>query len=81
MHSSITSSIARTRAPLPAFNSAPRDVAGAGDSLLTCASLALAVGADLWQTAYLGSLAAAWQVGRVGNSPLCASQILEELQL
>ncbi|HZE96156.1 MAG TPA: PfkB family carbohydrate kinase [Planctomycetota bacterium] len=66
---------------LPAFNTAPRDVAGAGDSLLTCSSLALAADADFWQSAYLGSLAAAWQVGRIGNSPLSADQILEELQL
>jgi rfaE bifunctional protein kinase chain/domain len=66
---------------LPAFNTAPRDVAGAGDSLLTCASLALSAGADLWQTAYLGSLAAAWQVGRVGNTPLSSHELVEELQL
>lgn len=32
---------------LPSFNSVPRDVAGAGDSLLTCSSLALAVGASI----------------------------------
>jgi len=66
---------------LPAFNTAPRDVAGAGDSLLTCASLALSAGADLWQTAYLGSLAAAWQVGRIGNTPLSSRELVEELQL
>ncbi len=66
---------------LPAFNTAPRAVAGAGDSLLTCASLALAVGADIWQSAYLGSIAAACQVSRVGNLPLKAADVVKELQL
>jgi rfaE bifunctional protein kinase chain/domain len=65
---------------LPAFNPAPRDAAGAGDSLLTCASLALAAGGDIWQSAYLGSLAAARQVGRLGNSPLSAGQLVTELR-
>ena len=66
---------------LPAFNTAPKDVAGAGDCLFTCASLALAVGADIWQSAYAGSVAAACQVGRVGNLPLKAEELLMELRL
>jgi rfaE bifunctional protein kinase chain/domain len=66
---------------LPAFNTAPKDVAGAGDSLLTCASLALAAGADIWQSAYVGSVAAACQVSRVGNLPLKAGDLLTELKL
>jgi rfaE bifunctional protein kinase chain/domain len=66
---------------LPAFNTAPKDVAGAGDCLLTCASLALAAGADIWQSAYLGSVAAACQVSRVGNLPLKAADLLTELRL
>jgi len=66
---------------LPAFNTAPKDVAGAGDSLLSCASLALAAGADIWQSAYVGSVAAACQVSRVGNLPLKAGDLLTELKL
>jgi rfaE bifunctional protein kinase chain/domain len=66
---------------LPAFNSAPKDVSGAGDSVLACASMALAVGADIWQSAYLGSIGAALQVSRVGNSPLTAEDLLTELRL
>lgn len=66
---------------LPAFNSAPKDVAGAGDSLLTTASMALAAGATVWQSAYLGSIAAACQVSRVGNTPLKAGEILMELRI
>jgi rfaE bifunctional protein kinase chain/domain len=64
---------------LPAFNTAPRDVSGAGDSLLTCAAMALAVGANVWESAYLGSIAAACQVSRVGNLPLSATEIMQEL--
>ncbi len=64
---------------LPAMNSAPRDVSGAGDSLLTCTAMALAAGADIWRASYLGAIAAACQVGRLGNIPLTADQILGEL--
>lgn len=64
---------------LPAFNIAPKDTAGAGDSLLTCTSMAMAVGADIWQSMYLGSIAAACQVGRVGNIPLSAPDLMHEL--
>jgi rfaE bifunctional protein kinase chain/domain len=66
---------------LPTFNSAPKDVAGAGDSLLTCASLALAAGANVWQSAYLGSVAAACQVSRTGNTPLTGKELVTELSL
>ena len=64
---------------LPAFNRAPKDVAGAGDSLLICASMSLAAGADVWRGAYLGSIAAACQVGRVGNFPVTAEELTTEL--
>jgi len=64
---------------LPAFNIAPKDSAGAGDSLLACCSMSLAVGADMWQSMYLGSIAAACQVGRVGNIPLSPRDIALEL--
>lgn len=56
-----------------------KDVSGAGDSLLTCSSMALAVGASIWQSAYLGSIAAAIQVSRVGNIPIKKEEILDEL--
>ncbi len=66
---------------LPAFNNSPKDVAGAGDSLLMCSSMALVAGANIWQSAYLGSMAAACQVGRVGNYPLSAAELIRELML
>ena len=65
---------------LPAMNTAPKDVSGAGDSLLTCSSMALAVGANIWQAAYLGSIAAACQLSRIGNIPLTANELLMEIK-
>jgi rfaE bifunctional protein kinase chain/domain len=64
---------------LPALNTAPKDTAGAGDCLLVCASMALAAGRSVWEALYLGSLAAACQVGRIGNIPLTAAEVLVEL--
>jgi rfaE bifunctional protein kinase chain/domain len=66
---------------LAAMNQIPIDPAGAGDSLLTCSALALAAGADVWQGAYLGSVAAACQVGRKGNIPLSLSDLYTEPRL
>ena len=62
-----------------ALNSAPKDVAGAGDSLLITSAMTLACGGSIWEAACLGSLAAALQVGRVGNTPLRAEELLREL--
>ncbi len=64
---------------LPALNRNPKDVSGAGDSFLTCSSMAAVAGANIWQSCYLGSLAAACQVSRVGNVPLCAKDLELEL--
>jgi rfaE bifunctional protein kinase chain/domain len=64
---------------IPALNSAPQDVAGAGDCMLVASSLALTVGANMWEAGLLGSLAAAIQVGRVGNTPITQDEILHEL--
>lgn len=64
---------------LPALNKSPKDSAGAGDSLLIASSMSMAVGADIWQSMYLGSIAAACQVSRVGNMPLSPQDIELEL--
>jgi rfaE bifunctional protein kinase chain/domain len=64
---------------LPAFNKAPKDVSGAGDSFLACTAMAMAIGTDIWKSAYLGSLAAACQVGRVGNIPLIPDDLKSEI--
>lgn len=64
---------------LPAFNVSPRDVAGAGDSLFTTTAMALRAGVDFWQGAYLGALAAACQVSRMGNTPLRRQELEAEI--
>ena len=58
-----------------ALNKSPKDVAGAGDSMLVASSLTLAAGGSIWEAACLGSIAAAVQVSRVGNRPLSISEI------
>ncbi|MCP4129943.1 MAG: adenylyltransferase/cytidyltransferase family protein [bacterium] len=66
---------------LQAMNTSPVDIVGAGDSLLTCSSMAMAAGCGIWQSAYLGSLAAACQVARLGNIPLSSSDLGREIDL
>ena len=63
-----------------ALNSSAKDVTGAGDSLLITGAMTLVLGANIWEAALLGSLAAAIQVGRVGNTPLQAHELLEEIK-
>lgn len=65
---------------LPAFNPVPKDVSGAGDSFFMAAAMALRAGADIWQSSYLGSLAAALQVSRVGNTPLTTAELVAEIE-
>ena len=65
---------------LPAFNTAPKDVAGAGDSLFTSTALALRAGVDIWRSTYLGALAAAHQVSRVGNTPVNPADLFAETE-
>lgn len=64
---------------VPALNSHPKDVAGAGDSLLITGAMSMACGANIWEAGCLGSLAAAIQVGRVGNTPLQIGELSQEL--
>ncbi|MBT7081976.1 MAG: ADP-heptose synthase, partial [Chloroflexi bacterium] len=64
---------------IDALNSAPKDVAGAGDSLLIVAAMTMAVGGTIWDAACWGALAAAVQVGRVGNTPLHSEELLREI--
>ena len=64
---------------IDALNQTPKDVAGAGDSMLVISAMALSLGSSIWEAAYLGSLAAAVQVGRVGNIPLDETQLVKML--
>jgi rfaE bifunctional protein kinase chain/domain len=76
--------VIRTQPPfytdsLPAFNSNPVDVAGAGDAMLAAASLCRSCGGSIFESAYVGSVAAALQVSRTGNSPLSAHDLIAAL--
>ena len=64
---------------IEALNAQPKDVAGAGDSMLITSAMALASGATIWEAACLGSIAAAVQVGRVGNTPLTLVELLNNV--
>lgn len=65
---------------LPALNLSPVDVAGAGDSMLIAAGLALAAGATPWAAAVLGTYSAAIQIGRLGNKPLSQSELVSAIE-
>jgi len=64
---------------IPAMNSFPVDTAGGGDALLVVSSMALATKCSIWDAAYLGSVAAACQVDRIGNMPLKIDEIMDEV--
>lgn len=64
---------------IEALNSNPKDVAGAGDSLLITSAMAMSAGATVIESAYIGSISAACQVARVGNIPLNLEEIKKEI--
>ena len=63
-----------------ALNTSPKDVSGAGDSLLITSALTLSCGGTIWEAAILGSIAASIQVGRVGNTPLTNLELINNLK-
>jgi len=66
---------------IPALNSSPRDIMGAGDSMLIGASLALALPqTSPWEAGCIGSILAAHQVSQIGNIPLNLDRILQEIK-
>lgn len=64
---------------LPALSEAAVDPLGCGDSLLAATTLALASRASIMQALYLGSAAAAVQVGRQGNVPVDSESLRQML--
>ncbi len=64
---------------IPSLASEAVDTAGAGDSLFATATVAMCAGANIWEAAYLGNLAAAIQVSRSGNIPIQREELLEAL--
>jgi rfaE bifunctional protein kinase chain/domain len=64
---------------ITALNRYPIDVAGAGDSFLTTAALALSTNANIWEAAYLGNVAASVQVSKTGNVPITQRELDAQL--
>ncbi len=62
------------------LNAVPKDVAGAGDSLLIASAMTLAGCGNIWEAACIGSIAAAVQVGRVGNTPIKKEELIKEIK-
>jgi len=65
---------------LPALNDNPKDVAGAGDSMLIASALTIAAGGTFEQAAAIGSFAAGLQISRLGNQPLNKQEIIMALK-
>jgi rfaE bifunctional protein kinase chain/domain len=65
---------------IKALNNSPKDVSGAGDSLLSISSMALACGCSILEASILGAIAAGVQVSRVGNTPLKLTEIIQILE-
>ena len=57
-----------------------RDPAGAGDCFLCASSMSFALNKNLWISSYIGSLAAAIQIQKVGNIPIKKNEILSSLK-
>ena len=66
---------------LPAFSGHAVDPLGCGDALLACASLILAAGGSPQAAAYLGSLAAGFEVQQLGNEPITIDALMNCLDL
>ncbi|MBC8551662.1 MAG: adenylyltransferase/cytidyltransferase family protein [Candidatus Brocadiales bacterium] len=60
----------------PALISNPVDVVGAGDALLSVASISQCSGASLMEASALGTCAAAIAVNRIGNNPVTATELV-----
>ncbi len=61
---------------MPAMNRSAVDPVGAGDALFAVTSMALKAGCGIEQAIWLGSVAAAVQVSRVGNLPLTFDELV-----
>ena len=64
---------------IPALNSSPVDISGAGDSMLIASGLTLASKGNIWMAAAIGSVAASIQVGKTGNNPISCKDLLNIL--
>ena len=64
---------------LPSLNTSPIDISGAGDSMLVGVALCKALKIDSFKAAYIGAVAAAIQIGRIGNTPITDLELQNSL--
>lgn len=60
---------------VPAMSTHAIDALGCGDAMISAATLALCAGCNLMQAAFLGSIAAAVQVQRLGNTVISSTDL------
>ena len=75
IHAETDQEVAYLTDQISALNSSPKDVAGAGDSMLITSAMTLCLGGTIWEAALLGSAAAAMQISRLGNRPLKGQEL------
>jgi len=80
IHSTYISSKEVFTDQIPALNSNPVDISGAGDSLLISSSLALISNASIWEAGLIGSISASIQVSRLGNRPLNLNELIRYIR-
>lgn len=66
---------------IPSLNLNPKNISGAGDSFLIGLSLSIAQGANIWESALIGSLMAYIQVDQIGNTPINSDKLLKIIDL
>jgi rfaE bifunctional protein kinase chain/domain len=64
---------------VPALNTSPKDISGAGDSMMAISSLAQSAGGTIFESALLGMIAAAIQVSRLGNLQISKEELNNEV--
>lgn len=66
---------------IPAMAREVFDVTGAGDTVISVFSLAMVSGADMFEAAYIGNLAAGIVVGKVGTATVTTREIIHEVEI
>ena len=67
------------REHFPALTVNPKDVTGAGDSLLSALSVCLAVGSSFLEASAIATYMASLSVQTIGNNPITKDQLIEEI--
>ena len=66
---------------IPAMAREIFDVTGAGDTVISALSLSLASGASMYESAYIGNLAAGMVIGKVGTATLTINEIFHKIEV